>query len=158
MAVTIRRSLQGQILDDTEFYEIKAAAHSDGGQNEIDRLGWNSLLPVPIDVCSECRQALSVGQGSRKSFYVADGYDRELARVRAKRSALENSLLNKRTLVEDQVKAVSGRIYPLKARSVSAPPKRKKNCGTYCDRGFAKGAGNSGFCQVPLNARCNRSN
>ncbi len=111
VAVTIRRSLQGQILDDTEFYEIKKLLHIlMEVKNEIDRLGWNSLLPVPIDVCSECRQALSVGQGSRKSFYVADGYDRELARVRAKRSALENSLLNKRTLVEDQVKAVSGRI------------------------------------------------
>lgn len=96
-------------------------------KNEIDRLGWNSLLPVPIDVCSECRQALSVGQGSRKSFYVADGYDRELARVRAKRSALENSLLNKRTLVEDQVKAVSGRILSTEGEiSVSTAEAEKK--------------------------------
>ncbi len=108
---SIRRSLQGQTLDDTELYEIKKLLYILAEvEAEVNRLGWNALLPVPLELCAGCREALSLGQGRKGSFYLADSYDEELARVRARRRKLENLLVDGRVSVEDQVKAAVGRV------------------------------------------------
>lgn len=108
---SIRRSLQGLRLDDTELYEIKKLLYiTKKVQAEIDSLGWNGLLPIPLDSCPRCREALSLGQGSRESFYLVDDYDEELAQVRQKRLALEDSLAGERASVENKIKAAVGRV------------------------------------------------
>ena len=73
---SLRRSMQGITLDDTEFYEVKKLLTIvEKIQAELEHLGWTSFLPDPVDQCVECKESLSLGQGGHDSFYIADTYD-----------------------------------------------------------------------------------
>lgn len=106
---TLRRS-QSFILDDLEFYEVKKLILvAEKVQAELDCLHWTMLLPSPLDVCPECKQALSIGQGKQESFYLADAYDQELVDIRRRRLALERSLVQFRNSIGQKVKGAVGR-------------------------------------------------
>lgn len=108
---SLHRSTTGFILDDMEFYEVKKLLLTIREiQAELGRLGWTSLLPSPLDLCTECKEALSIGQGSRDSFYIADAYHEKLAHVRAERSRLESSLARFRTSVQDKIMQTADRL------------------------------------------------
>ena len=106
---TLNRSMQGSTLDDMEFYEIKKLLLiAKEIQTELERLEWTSLL-APLDLCPECREALSVGQRSKESFYIADAYDPKLAKVRRERIRLEGLLADFRGSVESKIMHAAGR-------------------------------------------------
>lgn len=106
----IARSARGETLDDVELYEVKKLLHlAEEVQGELHRLGWAPLLPVPLDVCTPCREDLSVGQGGELSFYLADAYDELLAAARRRRRFLEERLAELRSRVDAQVWAAVGR-------------------------------------------------
>lgn len=108
---TVRRSIQGCVLDDLELYEVKKLLLTlEKVQAELDGLHWSTLLPTPLDFCTECKEALSIGQGSQESFYLADAYDQELADIRQERISLEGSLSRFRDSAEQKVLQAVGRI------------------------------------------------
>lgn len=107
---SIDRSLQGAVLDDTEFYEIKKLlAAVEKIQGELARLKWDILLPEPLEQCPACREALSIGQGGRDSFYIADDYDEQLAEARKERIRLENVLARCRESADSKLIQAVGR-------------------------------------------------
>lgn len=111
---SLQRSRQGLTLDDAEFYEIKKLVRLvERIGAELERLGWAELLPSPLESCSGCKKALSVGQGDQESFYIAGAYQAELARVRQERSRLEDLLTRFRERVQEKIKALLGRTLSL---------------------------------------------
>ena len=108
---SLNRSMQGITLDDMEFYEVKKLLMIVGKiQVELERLGWTTFLPAPFDRCIECKEALGVGQGGHASFYLADAYDEQLARVRKERAHLERVLAEFRASVDSEMIQAVGRI------------------------------------------------
>ncbi|HHT89805.1 MAG: hypothetical protein QM451_13285 [Bacillota bacterium] len=104
----LERSRQGSVLDDVEFYAIKKLLLIvEQIQTELERLGWE-FLPS-LDLVLECRQALSAGQGREDSFYLADAYDEELARIRRERVRLEGIIADFRRSVENKILQSVGR-------------------------------------------------
>ena len=112
---SLNRSMQGITLDDMEFYEIKKLLMIvEKIQVESEHLGWTTFLPVPFDLCMECREVLGVGQGGHDSFYLADAYDEQLARVRQERVHLERDLAEFRASVDSEMIQTVGRILSMK--------------------------------------------
>ncbi|NLM41092.1 MAG: hypothetical protein GX199_02150 [Firmicutes bacterium] len=110
ISTIIERSNQGGVLDDVELYEVKKLLFlAEEIQGELDRLAWSFLLPDSLDLCPQCREALSVGQGRKTSFYLADAYDEQLAALRRRRRALEEQLAQFRENVDSKVREVVGR-------------------------------------------------
>jgi len=108
---SLKRSMEGAILDDIEFYEVKKLLGLVEKINfELEKLGWTTLLPKSLDQCSECREALSLGQGSYDSFYIADAYNPKLAQIRARRVNLESTLASYRELVDRKLIQAVGRL------------------------------------------------
>lgn len=108
---TLQRSMQGYVLDDIEFYEIKKfLLLLEKIKLELDSLGWAAVLPIDLRLDEECKEALSKGQGQAETFYIADAYDEALAQHRAERSELEGSLASYRASVAEKVKEITGRM------------------------------------------------
>lgn len=111
ISAIINRSIEGLTLDDVEFYEVKKLLRTtEKIQAELERLGWETLLPTPLDLCVECKNALSKGQGQHDSFYLSDAYDENLTAIRKERFALECAWNTFRSSVESKVIEASGRI------------------------------------------------
>ena len=107
---SLKRSMEGITLDDIEFYEVKKLLGlAEKIKLELTRLGWIELLPEPLDLCTECREALSLGQGSYESFYIADAYDPTLAQIRSRRARLESTLASSRELLDGKLIQAVGR-------------------------------------------------
>ncbi|HAN94859.1 MAG TPA: hypothetical protein DCQ17_04740, partial [Firmicutes bacterium] len=86
ISALVDRAGQGEVLDDTELYEVKKLLLLAADiQGELERLQWSFLLPEPLDPCTGLKAELSRGQGSKTSFYIADAYDQELAALRRAR-------------------------------------------------------------------------
>ena len=108
---TLQRSLEGVTLDEIEFYEVKKLLGlAEKIHLELERLGWHSLLPQPLDLCSECRDALSLGQGSSESFYLADAYSPRLAQIRSQRVECETILARYREHFDGELLQIAGRV------------------------------------------------
>lgn len=108
---SISRSREGLILTDTEFYAIKKLLLiAKEVRVELDKLGWNDVPPIPINPCFSCLKALSLGQAQKESFYLADGYDRELAQIRQRRRALEECLMAERVSLEKKIRDTTYRL------------------------------------------------
>lgn len=107
---TLHRSLQGFILDDMEFYEVKKLlAITKKVQRNLETHNWAFLLPDDLAVDKSCMEALSIGQGNRDSFYLADAYDEQLANARAERASLESKLSSYRSSVNYKLMQLVGR-------------------------------------------------
>ena len=110
ISALVDRAGQGEVLDDTELYEVKKLLLLAADiQGELERLQWSFLLPEPLDPCTGLKAELSRGQGSKTSFYIADAYDQELAALRRARLSLEERLTQLRSGVEEKVRRFAGR-------------------------------------------------
>ncbi len=111
IGASINRSVHGISLDDLELYEIKKLLLSVGKiQAELASLQWTFVLNPSLEACEECLDALSLGQGTRDGFYIADAYAEKLAEIRLARSRLEILLNRPRVLVDDKILPLVGRI------------------------------------------------
>ncbi|NMB01692.1 MAG: hypothetical protein GX971_09300 [Firmicutes bacterium] len=110
LSATCQRSLQGFVLDDQDFYEIKKLLLIfEKLEKELEARGWMFLFSSGLEADKELREALSIGQGTRESFYIADDYDEQLASLRFERAGLEGRLANQLATVEDKVMRAAGR-------------------------------------------------
>ncbi|HHY10113.1 MAG TPA: hypothetical protein GX528_06055 [Firmicutes bacterium] len=110
VSLSLKRAQGGSVLDDLELYEIKRQLSLLAEiKEELKRQKWEHLLPVPADLCTPCLKALSIGQGGRDSFYIADAYDADLAAVREKRIFLETTLAEFKNKAEEKLLRAAGR-------------------------------------------------
>lgn len=127
IGLSIKRSRQGIILDDTEFYEIKKLLYTaEKIQGELERLQWTFLLPEPLEQCASCREALSIGQGGQESFYISDAYNKELAEIRQERVSLESALAKGRAAVDNKLIQTLGRLLSMEGKIAVSVGEREK--------------------------------
>lgn len=98
------------ILDDIQLFEIKEALiKTEKIQRQLDKIDLEDVFEESFNNLDNLLRYLSLGQGKSNSFYLADEYDGELARIRNKRRDLEKKLLEYKRKLSSSIEKVSKR-------------------------------------------------